>query len=130
MDISTVLLSLQSILDNDPLLNEPGFHRNNKHQLKMINNYNDVIFCENIKSLIMKNYSNIPEDFIVFKDTIIDNFKNNYMKIYNNILKYKELSDRNIIINIYRINYEIKIKEIIDSYLDFCNKLNLIILNN
>jgi ubiquitin-protein ligase len=130
MDISTVLLSLQSILDNDPLLNEPGFHRNNKHQLKMINNYNDVIFCENIKSLIMKNYSNIPEDFLVFKDTIIDNFKNNYMKIYNNILKYKELSDRNIIINIYRINYEIKIKEIIDSYLDFCNKLNLIILNN
>ena len=63
MDISTVLLSIQSLLDSDPLLNEPGFYRKNKHQLNIINDYNDVIFFENISSLLMKNYYNIPENF-------------------------------------------------------------------
>ena len=71
MDVSTVLLSIQSyILDNDPLLNEFGFNKKNKHQISIINNYNDVIFFENINSLVVKNYKDIPQIFEIFKDII------------------------------------------------------------
>ena len=127
MDISTVLLSLQSILDNDPLLNEPGFHRKNKHQLNIINNYNEVIFYENINSLIIKNYSNIPNDFIMFKDIIIDNFYKNYKNIFNRIIKKCKVhkNKMNIMVSVYRINYIIDYDELLNIYLLFCNKLNL-----
>ena len=125
MDISTVLLSIQSLLDSDPLLNEPGFNKKNKHQLDIINNYNDVIFFENINSLLIKNYLDIPENFMKFKDIIIKNFNENYMDIYNNIEKYKDIKYKNIIITMYGINYIINYKELLDKYTEFCDKLNL-----
>ena len=125
MDISTVLLSIQSLLDNDPLLNEPGFHKKNKHQIDIINNYNDVIFFENINSLLIKNYLNIPENFIKFKDIIVINFKENYLNIYNNILKYDKIIKGKISIPIYNIRYIINYKELLNNYIEFCNKLNL-----
>ena len=125
MDISTVLLSIQSLLDSDPLLNEPGFYRKNKHQLNIINEYNDVIFFENINSLLMKNYYNIPEKFLVFKEIIIDKFKENYIDIYNNIQKYKDIKNKLINIPIYNIKYNINYTELNNIYNLFCNKLNL-----
>ena len=125
MDISTVLLSIQSLLDSDPLLNEPGFNKKNKHQLDIINNYNDVIFFENINSLLIKNYLDIPENFMKFKDIIIKNFNENYMDIYNNIKKYKDIKSKNILISMYGINYIINHEELLDRYTDFCDKLNL-----
>jgi len=125
MDISTVLLSIQSLLDNDPLLNEPGFNKKNKHQINIINNYNDVIFFENINSLLIKNYLNIPENFIKFKDIITKNFQENYLNIYNNILKYNKIIKGKISIPIYNIRYIIDYQELLNNYIDFCNKLNL-----
>ena len=107
MDISTVLLSIQSILDSDPLLNEPGFNKKNKLQKNIINNYNDVIFFENINSLIIKNYLDIPNNFEIFKDIIYKNFNDNYLNIYNNIQKYKDINNKKVIISIYGINYMI-----------------------
>ena len=130
MDISTVLLSIQSILDNDPLLNEPGFNKQNKHQLSIINNYNDVIFFENIYSLLIKNYLNIPEEYLIFKDNIIDHFNTNYMEIYNKILKYKDIKTKKVVIIVYRIDYNICYEELLNLFISFCNKINLNILNN
>ena len=129
MDVSTVLLSLQSLLDNDPLLNEPGFSKKNKHQLEIINNYNDVIFFENINSLLIKNYIDPPGDFAIYKDVIIDVFKKNYKKYYENILKYKNIDKKKINISIYMIHYSINYKELLNNYMNFCNNINLKILN-
>jgi len=130
MDISTVLLSLQSLLDNDPLLNEPGFNRKHKQQLSVINDYNDVIFFENINSLLIKNYIDIPNNFSIFKDIIIKNFNENYINIYNNILKYKDIDSKRINIPIYNIKYNISYINLINIFEQFLDTLNLKILNN
>lgn len=125
MDISTVLLSIQSLLDNDPLLNEPGFNKKNKHQLQLINNYNEVIFFENIYSLIIKNYKDIPENFKIFKDIIVKNFNDNYQNIYNNIIKYKDIKTKKITITFYGINFIVNYEELKNVYINFINELNL-----
>ena len=125
MDISTILLSIQSILDSDPLLNEPGFNKKNKHQVDIINNYNDVIFFENINSLIIKNYLDIPNNFGIFKDVIYKNFNENYLNIYNNIEKYKDIETKKVIISIYGINYIVKYDELENNFKEFCNKVNI-----
>ena len=127
MDISTVLLSIQSLLDNEPLLNEPGFSKSNKHQLSLINNYNDVIFFENVYSLLIKNYKDIPENFLVFKDIIIKDLNINYINIYNNILKYKNIKNKRITISFYEINFDINYEELLNIYKNFCNELELVI---
>ena len=76
------------------------------------------------------NYLDIPEDFAIYKDIIIENFKKNYINIYNNILKYKDKKRKRIIIPIYCIKYEIDFHELMDVYCLLLNKLNLKILNN
>ena len=63
MDISTVLLTIQSILDDKPLLHEPGVSNED-----FIKSYSEIIFHENIKTLFLKNSFNIPEEFICFKE--------------------------------------------------------------
>ena len=89
MDISTVLLSIQSILDKYPLLNEPGYNINDKSHYKIINDYNLVTFSESILSLIIRNYENTQEDFMIFKSYMNEYLKNNIKNIYNNIINHK-----------------------------------------
>jgi len=127
MDISTVLLSLQSILDNDPLLNEPGFNKQNIHQKNIINNYNEVIYYENINSLLMKNYSNIPEDFLIFKDIMVEHLNKNYMDVYKNLISKCKINKhiKEIRVSIYRIVYIVNYDKLLNDYLLFCNNLNL-----
>lgn len=125
MDISTVLLSIQSVLDKYPLLNEPGYTLSDKNHHKIIHDFNDVTFSETILSLIIKNYERTPSEFFIFKDIMIDYIKNNFININNNINKRLKIKKRNIVHGLYRLNYPIDIDKILKEYLLFCNRNNL-----
>lgn len=127
MDISTVLLSIQSILDKYPLLNEPGYNINDKSHYKIINDYNLVTFSESILSLIIKNYERTYDDFIIFKPIMNKYLINNYNKIYNNILNHNNKNKVNIIHRLYNMNYIFDINMIKDNYEKFCynNKFDI-----
>ena len=57
MDISTVLITIQSLLDNNPLCHEPGFSNpNNRNNLKLYSNYNEIISYKTINSLCINKY--------------------------------------------------------------------------
>lgn len=110
MDISTVLITIQSLLDNKPLLHEPDVSDEN-----YIRNYSEIIQHENILTLFIKNTIDIPEGFYQFKDAI-ENNKNQYKDIlYDKIQKNKEI---NKIINsrIYNLNYPINYKFLSEFY--------------
>ena len=62
MDISTVLLTIQSILDDKPLLHEPGV--TNREWIKT---YSKTIFHENIKTLFIKISFHTPVRFCVLR---------------------------------------------------------------
>ena len=49
--VRSVLLSLQSILDSDPLRNEPGYDGN--HRANVCRVYQKVIECENLRTAIL-----------------------------------------------------------------------------
>ena len=82
MDTSTVLLTIQSLLDKKPLLHEPGVTN-----VDYINNFNKIIEHENIKTLFLKNTLDIPEGFEIFKEHINKNFETNKDKLYDKIQK-------------------------------------------
>ena len=130
MDISAVLLSIQSVLDKYPLLNEPGYNLNDISHQKVIHDFNDIAFSETIISLIITNFFRTPEDFSIFKNTMVDYINNNFLNIRKNILNRKNIKKRKIIYDLYRLNYVIDINVLLKEYLLFCNKINLIIPDN
>jgi len=104
MDISCILLSIQSLLDNNPLDNEPGFSG------KMTENhvkYKECVAYENFRTLICKNMFDIPEDFLCFKDIIINHYKEKRDNIISELNKYiyeSKYAGEIMYIPIYRIN--------------------------
>jgi len=79
--ISTVLLTLCTLLCEDPLLNEPGVTKNHKDFGK----YTEIITYSNIDiaicNIVNKNKSNYYDFFDLFNLEVRENFIKNYDKI-------------------------------------------------
>lgn len=117
--IYSILISLSSILNNKPLLNEPGININNKNIIP----YNLLISYKTIEfsiikqiNLILSNTNNHNEKYIetlvLFKDIIFKNLKKNMQFILEDIKKLeKELKFYNniIIVEIYNLNFILNI---------------------
>ena len=80
LSTNEVLLSIQSLLNNNPIVNEPGFEKENTVRNK---NYNDLILFENFRTAIYKMILNTPISFDYFNSIMLKTFIENY----NNIIK-------------------------------------------
>tara|TARA_B100001123_G_C15270903_1_gene1010297 strand:- start:1221 stop:1940 length:720 start_codon:yes stop_codon:yes gene_type:complete len=101
MDITTVLMTIQSILDENPFDHEPG-QEDCKQTIK--DNYNEVIKYNTIDSLILDNLSYIPEDFEPFLLDMKEEFIKHSKKIFD-FLKSKRDTEKKVIqFPFYRIN--------------------------
>ncbi len=107
MDISSVLITIQSLLDNNPLDHEPGFSGKITDIHK---NYSQVVLYEKYKTLIIKNILDTPEEFMYFKDIITTHYKLNKEDILSSI---KKLKNKVISLPIYRINVFLNYKELL-----------------
>ena len=64
MDITTILLTIQSLLDDNPLHHEPGLKRSeNTNTL-----YNEIIKYESLNTLLLKNYTDGGQLFVSFRE--------------------------------------------------------------
>ena len=103
MDITTVLLTIQSLLDNNPLHHEPGQERNTSNTNTL---YNEVIKYESLNTLLLKNFL-VPEGILLkFKGDMNEEINKvgrteiiNYVKSFCS--KHK---DSKVMVPIYRIN--------------------------
>ena len=119
MDIGTILLSIQSLLNNNPLDNEPGF--SNKKTDTHIK-YAQCVDYENYRTLIYKNISDIPYNFKEFEGIIQHHFMKQKTNILDKLTSYqsdKIMNNKQINISIYRIN-------LILNYKDLEDKINLL----
>lgn len=98
MDISSVLISIQSLLDNNPLEHEPGF---SGKTTPTHTSYAKVVEYEKYKTLIIKNIFDIPEEFICFKEVIEGQYDKCKHKISDSL---KDKKNINVTLNVYRIN--------------------------
>ena len=103
MDITTVLLTIQSLLDNNPLANEPGYEKIVAEKNILYDNYNKTIRYNTINSLILDRINTEFIDFDIFKNTMIEHFKKNNLYI-SNIIEINKNIKETIKIGIYRIN--------------------------
>ena len=106
--ISTILLTIATLLDDKPLLNEPGITENHYDFHK----FNEIITYSNFYFSIIDLFLNIDEkykDFSCFKDEIKNILKDNYKEIEKLIKDYKEKEPniRLVKTNLYNLNCEI-----------------------
>lgn len=85
MDLSSVLLTIQSIMDNTPIFHEPGFEKSPKN---MVDDYNKIIQYD-VLMKVSEYYYIFPEYFIFFRDIGQKYISENKCK-YLDILKDKK----------------------------------------
>jgi ubiquitin-protein ligase len=119
MDISTILLSIQSLLDENPLRHEPGYE---KIKGQVNDDYNQIIEYNTINSLIINNYKNLPEVFYFLKDIykkyLLKNKTDIVTKLKKNISFKKEMISK-----VYRIRLNIDIYKLNSKFNDFISNI-------
>ena len=118
MTLKSVLLSIQSLLCNIPLRNEPGYTNVNEMDSISLQYTQYVIFnVYNIAIIDILNKKLISlEIYSKFENIIINNFKKNYINLKNDILSYSEIYGNLLLLN---SPYNIKTK-----YLNFIELSN------
>ena len=103
MHVGSVLVSIQSLLDENPLRNEPGFE---KEKSLRNTNYNRVVEYDTYQQLIYKNCLLIGLDFKGFEEIIQDHIKKNKETILSKLdhLCKKNEKEKKISLDIYNIN--------------------------
>ena len=102
MDIGSVLLSIQSLLCNNPLHNEPGFENENGQRN---DSYNQIVEYETFRNLILVNGIQVPEKFMVLQPIIKEHLNKEKDNIIKNLTNLSEKYPKQIKVqlNIYNI---------------------------
>ena len=74
MHIGSILITLQSILTNNPLRNEPGYEGDNTTKNSI---YNLIVEHDTIENLIIRNCFDIPSTYAMFTNEIINHMNKN-----------------------------------------------------
>jgi len=115
MDISTVLLSIQSLLDTNPLSHEPGSISKN---ISINSAYNDVIQYDTIRTLLLVNCKHIPEGFEPFIPYMIENVEK-FKDIHQDILIKNKDIKKKYIVSFYRIDVNVDYSLLYSTYTAF-----------
>ena len=103
--ISTVLLTLCTLLCNDPLLNEPGVV---KEHIDM-NNYNEIIYFSNINIAVCDIIQKKTGVFMPFFENFYPFIKENFIKNYDKLIEIsnKKNSELNMKVQNFRTGFYI-----------------------
>jgi ubiquitin-conjugating enzyme E2 Z len=121
--ISTVLLTLCTLLCENPLLNEPGITKEHSD----VKNYTSIIEYSNIKIAICDIIDKKPGVYLHFFDLFYNYIKENFIKNYDEILRFIEIkkddkkSNGMVTTKTYGLTQEINYKLVYNKIIE-CNK--------
>ena len=122
MHIGSILLSIQSLLCNNPLHNEPGFEKEAGEKNDL---YNLVVEYDNYNHLIRKNGFEIHPMFNTFDEIIKNHLKKEKDRIIERLddLEKKHPKPAKISLNIYNIMMPINYPQLRTEIVDRLNNL-------
>lgn len=118
---SSVLLSIKSILDKNPLENEPGFENTSS-----VNNnyYNNCIRYANYKVSILHIIKNLPVGFECYQETINKYFLDNYQSIRDLCHTYNDKYGGTYYCSTYAMTVETNYPDILEKLEKLYKNLN------
>lgn len=119
--LNSVLLTLCSLLNDNPLLNEPGVRNNHPDCEK----YNKVVAYGNILVAIcgIVNKKYLPKQFEIFNEIIKESFMKNYENILSLVEKNINVKDT-IFVGLYNMRIFINYESLKDELLKCFNEIN------
>ena len=123
INLPQILLSIQSLLNENPLQNEPGFELEIGE--KSIN-YKKLINYYNVLYATLHKLDEIPVGFEYFKNIIEEKFKENIDFYDDFIEKNKEFDNKIIKSTIYSMTGKIDLSKISSKLLELKQRFNLI----
>ena len=115
-NISTILLNLVALLNNTPLLNEPGI--TNRHQ--DYENYNKIIRFQNLNFSVLKffNTTYMPSNFFELHKNYITYLKENIDRLEEHVKNLADTEKKQTVhVGIYKMNTTIDYKNL---HKEFC----------
>ena len=114
MDITSILMTIQSLLTNDPLTKEPGY---TSSVGELNDNYNACVEYETLRTLILHNSLDIPNGLEEFKPFVDEHLQKNYQNILHRYTALAETNnDKNISISVYGINIQLNYQQLLQRY--------------
>ena len=121
LTLNSILVSIQSLLNERPIQNEPGFEK--ETGIRSIN-YNKILEYYNIKGATIRMINNPPVICDIFSETMEKNF-------LKNMLFYKSYIDRNrinnnkpIVSTIYNLNANLNITKLEEDIMALYERLS------
>jgi hypothetical protein len=122
--ISTVLLTLCTLLCNDPLLNEPGVDKRHND----MNSYDEIIQYANLDIAVCDIVTKKSGVFMPFFDNFYHFIKENFIKNYDSLLEFAEKKNlefnqevKNYKTGFYSMNVTIDYNKVIEKLKDAKN---------
>ncbi len=107
--LSAVLLSIQSLLNENPIHNEPGWELENGEKCKI---YNDLLDYYNLKVGVIQMIKETPTGFEDFKDIMIKYYIQNYNKYAKFLEKRFEKNGEHKFLKLYSMTAKLDYTEI------------------
>lgn len=117
--LSGVLLSIQSLLNERPIQNEPGWEKEIGEKCKC---YNDLISFFNIKVALIQMINETPPGFEEFKDIMLKHFVNNFEKYRKFVDKKMELDGEIRNLRLYNLSAKLDYSKISEEMLMLYSK--------
>jgi len=123
--ISSILLTLSSILNNNPYLNEPYIKEDNP----CVKSYNQIIEYANYKIAFLGifNKKYILSEFEIFKDIINEKMKENLLKVISKCeeLEKTYINNKAITINLYHFSLNLNYTTLLQELYNIKNKIEI-----
>jgi ubiquitin-protein ligase len=95
-NLKAILLALQTVLNENPLTNEPGFENTSRHHSDCYTNYNTIVRYHNYAFAILQMFAHIPRGFEMFQPLMREHFLANYSSIIEDLTRYHHLQNHKI----------------------------------
>ena len=109
--LSGVLLSIQSLLNERPIQNEPGWEKEKGDKCKT---YNDMIEYYNLKVALIQMIRNTPKGFDEFKDIMLKHYITNYDKYQKFLQKRTHLNGEIRNLRLYSMSTKLNYSKLVD----------------
>lgn len=105
LSTNEVLLSIQSLLNNNPIQNEPGYELLTLENSSRARSYVDIIDYHNHQVAILQVLTSIPSGFDGFRDIIEKHFLDVFQENINHVIKRKVKLDKSQLqLRMYNLN--------------------------
>ena len=107
--LSSVLLSIQSLLNENPIQNEPGWEKENGEKCRT---YNDLLDYYNLKVGVLQMIRDTPLGFEVFKDIMLKYYVTNFDKYMKFLEKRMDKNGEQKLLKLYSMSTKFEYNEL------------------